>query len=226
MRLVVAISGASGALYAERLLEALARTTHHVDIVGSKIGSEIFLQETAHSLADFVERRVALGAPFRLWNRDDLYAPFSSGSQVYDAMAIVPCSAGLLGRIASGTSSDLLSRAGDVFLKEDRRLVLAIRETPLSEIHLRNMLTLKRSGAVILPASPGFYTHPKDLVELADSLVQRILDHMGVELRVHKRWRERAARAETPRGRAPDVAPAPSGALPSAPEAAEDSTRT
>ena len=215
MRLVVGISGASGALYAERLLEALASTSHHVDIVGSKIGAEIFRQETGHALADFVARHAAAGASVRLWNRDDLYAPFSSGSQVYDAMAIVPCSVGTLGRIASGVSSDLLCRAADVFLKEDRRLVLAIRETPLSEIHLRNMLSLKRAGAVILPASPGFYTYPKDLVELADSLVQRILDHMGVELRVHTRWREHMPRAGTPRG----VRPA------SAPQAPEDSTR-
>ena len=142
-------------------------------------------------------------------------------------MAIVPCSAGTLGRIASGSSTDLLSRAGDVFLKEDRRLVLAIRETPLSEIHLQNMLTLRRAGAVILPASPGFYTHPKDLVELADSLVQRILDHMGVELRVHERWREHAARRETPRGRGlvRDPARASSDALTSAPADPEDSTK-
>ncbi len=202
MRLVVGISGASGALYAERLLEALARSSHHVDIVGSKIGDEIFRQETGRALGKFVEQRAAAGASFRLWGRDDLYAPFSSGSQVYDAMAIVPCSVGTLGRVASGASTDLLSRAADVFLKENRRLVLAVRETPLSEIHLQNMLTLRRAGAVILPASPGFYTRPKDLIELADSLVQRILDHMGVELRVHKRWREHAPRDDAPRSRA------------------------
>ena len=202
MRLVVGISGASGALYAERLLEALARSSHHVDIVASKIGAEIFRQETGRSLATFVEQRTAAGGSFRNWNRDDLYAPFSSGSQVYDAMAIVPCSAGTLGRVATGVSTDLLSRAADVFLKENRRLVLALRETPLSEIHLQNMLTLRRAGAVILPASPGFYTHPKDLVELADSLVQRILDHMNVDLRVHTRWREHTKRQDVPRSRA------------------------
>jgi 4-hydroxy-3-polyprenylbenzoate decarboxylase len=190
LRFVLGISGASGAVYAERMLVALSSTTHHVDIVGSKIGAEIFRQETGHDLARRVERLTAAGAHFRSWKRDDLYAPFSSGSQVYDAMAVVPCSAGLLGRIANGVSSDLLSRAGDVFLKEGRPLVLVLRETPLSEIHLQNMLALRRAGAVILPASPGFYTRPKDLVELADGLVQRIVDHMGLDLRVHRRWRE------------------------------------
>jgi 4-hydroxy-3-polyprenylbenzoate decarboxylase len=226
MRLVVGVSGASGALYAERLLVALAGSSHHVDIVGTKIGAEIFLQETGRSLATFVERHASAGASFRLWDRDDLYAPFSSGSQIYDAMAIVPCSAGTLGRIAAGVSTDLLSRGADVFLKEKRRLVLALRETPLSEIHLQNMLTLRRAGAVVLPASPGFYTHPRDLVELADSLVQRILDHMGVELRIHKRWREHPKRQDAPsaRARSTDGRPSPTDKPAAASE--HDATRS
>jgi 4-hydroxy-3-polyprenylbenzoate decarboxylase len=134
----------------------------------------------------------AAGARLRLWDPMDYYAPFSSGSQPYDGMAVVPCSGGALGRIAHGTSSDLLSRAADVCLKEDRPLVLVVRETPLSEIHLRNMLVLRRAGAVILPAAPGFYNHPIDLNELADSLVQRILDRLHLDLRVFRRWREQA----------------------------------
>jgi len=206
MRFVLGVSGASGALYAERLLAALARTPHHVDLVASRIGEEIFRQETSQALPRRVEQLVAAGARFRLWKRDDLYAPFSSGSQIYDAMAVVPCSAGLLGRIASGASTDLLSRAADVFLKEDRPLVLVLREAPLSEIHLRNMLRLRRAGAVILPACPGFYTRPRDLVELADGLVQRILDHMGVELRVHRRWREHRESRRSPVGSFPRAA--------------------
>jgi 4-hydroxy-3-polyprenylbenzoate decarboxylase len=203
LRLVLGVSGASGALYAERTLAALARTPHHVDVVASRIGEAIFRQETGQALARRVEQFTAAGARFRLWERDDLYAPFSSGSQVYDAMAIVPCSAGMLGRIATGVSTDLLSRAGDVFLKEKRRLVLVLRESPLSEIHLRNMLRLSRAGAVILPACPGFYTRPRDLVELADGVVQRILDHMGVELRVHRRWREHAESRRRPASSSP-----------------------
>ncbi|MFQ5599717.1 MAG: UbiX family flavin prenyltransferase [Candidatus Krumholzibacteriia bacterium] len=207
MRLVLGVSGASGALYAERMLVALARTPHQVDVMGSKIGSEIFRQETGKDFAKFVEQLAAAGARLRLWDRMDLYAPFSSGSQVYDAMAVVPCSSGLLGRIATGVSTDLLSRAADVFLKESRPLVLAVRESPLSEIHLQNMLALRRAGAVIMPASPGFYTRPKDLVELADSVVQRILDHMGVDVRVHRRWREHAAELRPPAPKIPAPKP-------------------
>jgi len=191
-RLVVGISGASGAIYAERTLVALAATPHQVEIVPSKIGAEIFRQERGRQLAEFVKELVGNGARMRLWDTMDYYAPFSSGSQVYDGMCVVPCSGGALGRIAHGTSDDLLARAADVSLKEGRPLVLVVRETPLSEVHLRNMLVARRAGATILPASPGFYSHPEDLVELADSLVQRILDHLHVDVRVFRRWRERA----------------------------------
>lgn len=221
MRLVVGISGASGAIYAERLLLALSRTPHTVDVVGSKIGRAIFRQETGQTLERLLEKMVTRGANFRLWEHDDFYAPFSSGSQLYDAMAVVPCSAGLLGRVATGVSTDLLSRAADVFLKENRRLVLVLRETPLSEIHLQNMLTLRRGGAVILPAAPGFYTRPADLDELADGLVQRILDHLGLDLRVHRRWREEPA-ARAPLGRLRAAAPAASDAAADPAGEAED----
>lgn len=199
-RFVVGISGASGAIYAERTLVALAATRHQADIVASKVGAEIFRQERGRLLERFIEDLARGGARFRLWDAMDYYAPFSSGSQVYDGMVVVPCSGGALGRIAGGTSTDLLARAGEVFLKEGRRLVLVMRETPLSEIHLRNMLRLRQAGATILPAAPGFYGRPKDLVELADSLVQRILDHLGVEARVFRRWREAASTPRSPVG--------------------------
>jgi 4-hydroxy-3-polyprenylbenzoate decarboxylase len=208
-RFVIGISGASGAIYAERTLRALARSPHQAEIVPSKVGEEIFRQERPRALRAFVEELVAQGARLRLWDPADFYAPFSSGSQVYDGMAVVPCSGGALGRIAHGTSSDLLARAADVALKENRRLVLVVRETPLSDIHLENMLRLRRAGAVILPASPGFYAHPKDLDELADSVVQRVLDHLGAEVQGFRRWREsagevrRPAPAKPPRRRAP-----------------------
>jgi flavin prenyltransferase len=192
-RLILGISGASGAIYAERTLVALAESPHQVEIVPSKIGVEIFRQECAKPLDRLVEELNAQGGRLRLWDPMDYYAPFSSGSQPYDGMAVVPCSGGALGRIAHGTSSDLLARAADVCLKEDRPLVLVVRETPLSEIHLRSMLLLRRAGAVILPASPGFYNHPQDLTELADSLVQRILDHLHADVQVFRRWRERAS---------------------------------
>jgi 4-hydroxy-3-polyprenylbenzoate decarboxylase len=207
-RYVIGISGASGALYAERTLAALAATPHQVEIVPSRVGAEIFRQERGRQLDAFVGELTAAGARMRVWKADDLYAPFSSGSQLYDAMTVVPCSVGALGRIAQGTSTDLLSRAADVCLKEARRLVLVVRETPLSEIHLDNMLRLRRAGAIILPAAPGFYSQPQDLVELADSLVQRILDHMGVEHSVFRRWRESAATLRSRSAAKKDGAPA------------------
>ena len=204
-RLIVGISGASGAIYAERMLSALGRTQHQVEVVASKLGGEIFRQETGRQLTKFLDELESAGARVHLWDPMDLYAPFSSGTQKYDAMAVVPCSGGALGRIAHGVSTDLLSRAADVCLKENRKLVLLVREAPLSEIHLCNMLLLRRAGAVILPASPGFYSHPKDLVELADSLVQRVLDHMGVELRVFRRWREKTGEGRERGGQVRDA---------------------
>jgi 4-hydroxy-3-polyprenylbenzoate decarboxylase len=124
-----------------------------------------------------------------LYDSKDLAAPISSGSFPHDGMAIVPCSMGMLGRIANGISSDLISRAADVALKERRKLVLVPRETPLSEIHIRNMLAVTRAGAVVLPAMPGFYHQPKTIADLVDMVVSRILDHLGVGNRLFERWR-------------------------------------
>jgi 4-hydroxy-3-polyprenylbenzoate decarboxylase len=201
-RFIVGLTGASGALYAERLLAALATTAHQVEIVPSKVGGEIFRQERGRSLDAYIDELVAGGARMRAWNPADFYAPFASGTQRYDGMAIVPCSAGAMGRIAFGTSPDLVSRAADVCLKEGRPLVLLVREAPFSEIHLRNMLRLRRAGAVIMPASPAFYSHPKDLTEMADSLVQRVLDHLEIDVPVFRRWRQRAGEMQ-PRGPRP-----------------------
>jgi len=194
-KLVIALTGASGAIYAQRTLLALEQTPHQVEIVASPTGTELFRQETGQHLDAFIHERVAAGADFKLWNSDDFYAPFSSGSQPYDAMVVVPCTVGFLGRAAAGVADDLGTRAADAFLKEGRKLVLVVRETPFSDIHLQNMLTLRRAGAVILPANPGFYTRPANIEELVDGIVQRILDHIGLqEVEVHRRWREGTAR--------------------------------
>jgi 4-hydroxy-3-polyprenylbenzoate decarboxylase len=190
-KLVVALTGASGAIYAQRTLGALQRTSHQVEIVASKTGTELFRQETGQHLDAFIHDCVAQGADFKLWNSDDFYAPFSSGSQPYDAMVVVPCTVGFVGRVAAGVADDLGTRAADAFLKEGRKLVLVVRETPFSDIHLQNMLQLRRAGAVILPANPGFYTRPTSIEELVDGIVQRILDQIGLaEVVVHRRWRE------------------------------------
>ena len=194
-KLVVALTGASGAIYAQRTLRALEATAHQVEIVASRTGAELFRQETGQHLDAFIHECVANGADFKLWNSDDFYAPFSSGSQPYDAMVVVPCTVGFLGRAAAGIADDLGTRAADAFLKEGRKLVLVVRETPFSEIHLQNMLQLRRAGAVILPANPGFYTRPANIEELVDGIVQRILDQVGLdEIEVHRRWRDGTAR--------------------------------
>jgi 4-hydroxy-3-polyprenylbenzoate decarboxylase len=152
-KLVVALTGASGAIYAQRTLGALQRTSHQVEIVASKTGTELFRQETGQHLDAFIHDCVAQGADFKLWNSDDFYAPFSSGSQPYDAMVVVPCTVGFVGRVAAGVADDLGTRAADAFLKEGRKLVLVVRETPFSDIHLQNMLQLRRAGAARISTS-------------------------------------------------------------------------
>lgn len=153
MKIVVAVTAASGALYARLCLEQLLRAEEV---------SEIALVYSAHAreVADFEGVTLPEDPRIRIFDNDDLFAPPASGSADYDAMAVVPCSVGTLGRIACGISQSLIERAADVMLKERRRLVLVVRETPLSLIHLRNMTALTEAGAVVLPASPGFYAPP------------------------------------------------------------------
>jgi 4-hydroxy-3-polyprenylbenzoate decarboxylase len=179
MKLVVAISGASGAPYAKRLLEVLAATEGvEVDVVFTATGKQVWMQE--------------IGAepvlPFKVWKNQDFTAPFASGSARYDAMAVVPCSAGCLSRIAYGVSLDLVGRAADVMLKEKRRLVLCLRETPLSLVHARSLTAAVEAGAIVMPASPSFYSRPKTLEALVDTVVARVLDRLGVPNELMPRW--------------------------------------
>jgi 4-hydroxy-3-polyprenylbenzoate decarboxylase len=123
----------------------------------------------------------------KVYSNDDMFAPPASGSAGYDAMVIVPCSMGSAGRIASGVSGDLIGRAADVMLKERRKLIVAVRETPFSTIHLRNLTTLSECGAVVLPASPAFYSHPATIEALCDTVVERIVMQLGIEM-PHYAW--------------------------------------
>ncbi len=189
MRLVVAVGGASGAPYAKRLLDFLAEhgRTHGVavDLVFTDTGKQVWKQE--------------IGAepsyPFRVWKNRDLTAPFASGSAPYDAMAVVPCSAGGMARIAYGTSIDLVGRAADVMLKERRRLVLCVRETPISLVHARAMAQVIEAGAFVMPASPSFYSNPRDIGELVDTVVSRLLDRLGIPNELMRRWEGLAPRS-------------------------------
>ncbi len=189
MKLVVAVSGASGAPYAKRLLDFLAAEGPAagvaVDLVFTETGKQVWKQEIGAEPA----------YPFPVWKNRDFTAPFASGSAPYDAMAVVPCSAGTLARIAHGVSMDLVGRAGDVMLKERRRLVLCLRETPLSLVHARAIAQVIEAGAMVLPASPSFYSKPKDLGELVDTVVARVLDRLGIPNDLMRRWEGLAPRS-------------------------------
>jgi 4-hydroxy-3-polyprenylbenzoate decarboxylase len=184
MKLLVAVGGASGSLYARRLLETLAASP----------GVEV---ATCISACGLQVWRHELGGepsfPFRRYAVDDFASPFASGSALWDAVVAIPCSMGRLARIAHGVGDDLISRAADVALKERRKLVLVVRETPLSQIHLENMLAVTRAGAVVLPAAPSFYSRPATVEKLADTVVARVLDQMGVVHSLQPRWAEEQA---------------------------------
>ena len=182
MKILVAITGATGALYAQRLLDNLNPREHEIHVVLSHYAQQVIAVELPDGL------RLPDGA--QLHNVKSMNAPFASGSNPPDAMVVIPCTMGTMGRIAHGYSEDVLLRAADVTLKEKRKLILVPRETPLSLIHVRNMELLLLAGATILPANPSFYSGAKTVVELADTVVARVLDHLGVPNQLAPRWSE------------------------------------
>lgn len=191
--IVVAITGASGAPYAVRLLESLVRAEQRVWLTISSHGWRLLQMESGvGSIAELQER--AGGRAFddfvTLYDSEDRGAAPASGSARTRGMIICPCSMGTLAAVAAGTSRSLVERAADVTLKERRTLVMVVRETPLSAIHLENMLRLTRAGAVVLPAAPGFYNSPRGIPDLVDFVVARVLDHVGVEHALSRRWGE------------------------------------
>jgi 4-hydroxy-3-polyprenylbenzoate decarboxylase len=187
------ITGASGAPYASRLLEALVAADCEVGISASSAGIEVIATELYADaalsrdevLARFIEP--TRGA-VRIYDPSDWHAPYASGSARVDAYVICPCSMGTLGTIASGAMQNLIHRAASVALKEERRLIVMPRETPLSEIHLNNMLTLRRAGATVLFLAPGFYHQPQSVDDLVDFVVARALDQLGLENALARRW--------------------------------------
>lgn len=182
-KIVVGITGASGAPYAKRLLAVLK---HRVETVGDvEVG--VCLSATAAEVWQ-LECGEDLKPEFPTWGLRDYRAPFASGSAGWDAMVIVPCSMSTCARVAHGISDTLLTRAADVMIKERRTLVVVPRETPLSVIHLENLTALARAGAVILPAMPSFYAKPAGVEGLLDTVVGRVLDQLGVEHELLKRW--------------------------------------
>lgn len=173
-KIIIAITGASGSIYAKLLLNALAAKTHlEVGVLMSDNAKIVWSTE--------LENEDYNNYPFTFYTKNDFNAPFASGSAKYDTMVIIPCSMGTLGRIANGISNDLLTRAADVILKERRKLILVARETPYSLIHINNMKLITEAGGIICPATPSFYSLPKTIEEVAKTVVDRVIDLMDIE---------------------------------------------
>ncbi len=194
--ITLAFTGASGLPYGLRLLECLIAARARVYLLYSSAAQIVARQELelvlptqpAAAAAYFSERYGAQPGQLSVFGREDWLSPVASGSNPADAMAVCPCSMGTLGALAAGLADNLIERAADVMLKERRTLVLVPRETPLSAIHLENMLTLSRAGAVIMPPAPGFYGHPQTIGDLVDFIVARVLDQLGVVHELGPRW--------------------------------------
>jgi flavin prenyltransferase len=182
LRILVAITGASGSLYAQRLLDNLDPRQHEIHVVLSQYAPAVIAEELPGGLR--------LPAGVTAHSLKSMNAPFASGSNAPDAMVIIPCTMGTLGRIAHGYSEDVLLRAADVVLKEQRKLILVPRETPLNLIHVKNFELLIQAGATLLPANPSFYTRPGTVGQVVDTVVARVLDHLGVAHELVPRWRE------------------------------------
>jgi 4-hydroxy-3-polyprenylbenzoate decarboxylase len=180
LKLVIAITGASGLLYAQRLLDNLEPDEHQIHVVLSNYAQAVIAEELPGGL------RLPNGTLTH--NLRSMNAPFASGSNAPDAMVIIPCTMGTLGRIAHGYSEDVLLRAADVVLKEKKKLILVPRETPLNLVHVRNFELLILAGATILPANPAFYTRPQTVQEVVDTVVARVLDHLGIPHKLMPRW--------------------------------------
>lgn len=174
MKIIVAITGASGAIYTRRTLEHLLESEQVERIA-------LIMSDTAKQVIEHEGVTLPVSERIERYDNHEMFSSVASGSAAWDAMIIVPASMGSVGRIAAGISQTLIERAADVMLKERRRLVIVVRETPYSLIHLRNMTTLTEAGAIILPASPSFYSNPETILQAVDTVVERIMAHAGIK---------------------------------------------
>lgn len=185
MKIAIAITGASGAIYPKVMLDKLSTIKDNfedISVVWSSNAQDVWQLELGHKLYEQY--------PFKVYGKDDFFAPFASGSAGYDALIICPCSMGTLGRIAAGISNDLITRAADVLLKERKKLICVVRETPYNLIHLRNMTAVTEAGGIICPATPSFYSKPQTIEEAAETVVDRALQLAGVDIKSY-RWGEK-----------------------------------
>lgn len=183
-KIIVAVTGASGSIYAKLLLDGLAQMQDQIERVGvvmSDNAKEVWRFELGNEGYDHYK--------FDFYGKRDFNAPFASGSAKFDTMIIIPCSMGTLGRIATGVSNDLITRAADVVLKERRKLIAVVRDTPFSLIHINNMKVVTEAGGIICPANPSFYSMPKTIEEVAQTVVSRVIDLAGLEQDSY-RWNE------------------------------------
>jgi len=181
-KIALAVTGASGAIYAQRLVKQLEAAPAEVHVVLSENARTVWQYELGNT--DYEQ------IPFKTWGKNDFFAPFASGSAGFDALIICPCSMGTVGRIATGISNDLISRAADVMLKERRQLICVVRETPYNLIQLRNMTSITEAGGIICPASPSFYSRPESLEAAVDTVIHRVLQLAGLETNGF-RWGEK-----------------------------------
>lgn len=197
-RVTVALTGASGIQYGMKLIEMLVKANVQVFVMISKAAQVVAATETTMKLPGhsekqqqyLIDRFGAQQDQIQVFGKEQWFAPVASGSSAPSALVVCPCSTGCLSAIATGASNNLIERAADVALKERRKLILVPRETPYSEIHLEHMLKLTRMGAVIMPASPGFYHNPESVDDMVDFIVARLLDHLEIEQALIKRWGE------------------------------------
>jgi 4-hydroxy-3-polyprenylbenzoate decarboxylase len=178
---IIGITGASGALYAHRLLRHLKDLGAEVHLVLTEHGRQVVAYEGQKALYDLADK---------VYRNDDLFAPIASGSFRHRGMIVAPCTMATLGKLAHGIGDSLLARAADVCLKERRKLIVLPRETPMHAVHFRNQAILSDLGAVVLPANPSFYLKPQTIEDLVDTVLARVLDHLGLDHPVSKRWRE------------------------------------
>ncbi len=183
-KIVVGITGASGSIYAKVLLDKLKTLSHDIDKVG------VVMSDNAKQVWEYeLHNKEYNNYGFDFYDKNDFMAPFASGSAKYDTMIVCPSSMGTLARVATGVSNDLMTRAADVILKERRKLIMVVRDTPFSLIHINNMKTITEAGGIICPANPSFYSLPKTFEELASTVVDRVLDLAGFDANGY-RWSE------------------------------------
>jgi flavin prenyltransferase len=183
-KIVVAITGASGAIYSRLLLKKLQQLDSQIAEVA------IVMSDNARQVWEFeLDNSDYNNFPYKFYAKNDFMAPFASGSAKFDTMVVIPCSMGTLGRIAAGTSDDLICRAADVILKERRKLILVARDTPLNLIHIRNMATVTEAGGIICPAVPSYYSKPQTIEDVAMTVVNRVIDLIGLQNESY-RWNE------------------------------------